>query len=185
MWIILKLRLFEKVQRKKNECKRLDIKLVSKWEVRYDAEALIAKPNFHSRAIFVENLVAVQLNRTEITFRKPVYVCLGVLEISKEYMYRFHYEFMKKHLYDDCKLLYMDTYSFIYLIRNHNIYELMKNHIDEFDTSDYNADNQYGIPLANKKQTRGTPGVSGGEASFLLRNRILYNFLIKNDEILK
>ena len=42
-----------------NERKRVDVRLVNKWEGRYGAEALISKPNFHSSTIFTENLVAV------------------------------------------------------------------------------------------------------------------------------
>ena len=53
-----------------NERKRVDVKLVTKWNDRYGAEALISKPNFHSSDIFHENLVAVQLLRTEICIRK-------------------------------------------------------------------------------------------------------------------
>ena len=47
-----------------NERKRVDVKMVRKWEGRYGAEALIAKPNFHSRAVFREDVVAIQLSRT-------------------------------------------------------------------------------------------------------------------------
>ena len=50
------------------------VKLTYKWDGRYSLEALIAKPNFHSRAIFGENLVAVQLSRTEVTIKKPIYI---------------------------------------------------------------------------------------------------------------
>ena len=50
-----------------NERNRVDVKLVRKWEGRYGAEALITKPNFHSRAVFKEDLVAIQLSRTVVT----------------------------------------------------------------------------------------------------------------------
>ncbi|CAB0041107.1 unnamed protein product [Trichogramma brassicae] len=55
-----------------NVRKRIDVKLVSGWDGRYGAEAQISKPNFHSRAIFDENLVAIQLSKTVVTIDKPV-----------------------------------------------------------------------------------------------------------------
>ncbi|RLU21807.1 hypothetical protein DMN91_006183 [Ooceraea biroi] len=42
---------------------RVDVKLVTRWEGRYGAEALISHPNFHSRSVFGENLLAVELRR--------------------------------------------------------------------------------------------------------------------------
>ena len=135
----------------KNERKRVDVKLVNKWEGRYGAEALIAKPNFHSCNIIEENLVAIQLARTTIDIRKPIYVGLTVLDLSKTCVYRFHYDVMKRKLGDNCKMLYTDTDSFIYEIQNHNVYDLIKENIDEFDTSDYDSNNPFGIPQANKK----------------------------------
>lgn len=35
-----------------NVRKHADVKLMKKWEGRYGAEALIAKPDFHSQLIF-------------------------------------------------------------------------------------------------------------------------------------
>ena len=134
-----------------NERKRVDVKLVNKWEGRYGAEALIAKPNFHICNIIDENLVAIQLNRTVIEISKPIYVGLAVLDLSKTCVYRFHYDVMKRKLGDNCKMLYTDTDSFIYEIRNHNVYDFIKENIDEFDTSDYDSNNPFGIPLVNKK----------------------------------
>ena len=123
-----------------NERKRLDVKLVHKWKGRYSAEARISHPTFHSCAIFDENLVAIQLQRTSIKIRKPIYVGLAVLDISKTCLYRFHYNFMKEYLYDYCKLLYADTDSLIYAVNTYDIYQFMKKHIKEFSTSDHAKD---------------------------------------------
>ena len=107
----------------KNERKRVDVKLKNKWKGRYGAEAMIAKPNFHNRLIFGENFVAIQLARTEITIRKPIYVGLSVLDISKTLIYDFHYSYMQRQIDEkNCKLLYTNTDSLIYQIRGVNIY---------------------------------------------------------------
>ena len=39
----------------------------------------------------------------------------------------------------------------MYEVRQSNIYDIMKNNLDEFDTSDYSDSNQFGMPLVNKK----------------------------------
>ncbi|RLU19984.1 hypothetical protein DMN91_008543 [Ooceraea biroi] len=52
----------------------MDVKLVTKWNGRYGAEALIAKPNFHSWSVFSENLVAIELRKLQVKFNKPIYV---------------------------------------------------------------------------------------------------------------
>ena len=44
-----------------------------------------------------------------------------------------------------------DTDSLIYHIECDDVYKNMKHDIARFDTSDYPADNVYGMPLANKK----------------------------------
>ncbi|XP_025072884.1 uncharacterized protein LOC112552215 [Pogonomyrmex barbatus] len=51
----------------------VDVKLLTKWDERYGAKAMIAKPNFHSRSVFAENLIAVELRTLEIKFNKPIY----------------------------------------------------------------------------------------------------------------
>lgn len=131
--------------------RHVDVKLVNKWEGRYGAQALIAKPNFHSYSIFEENLVAIQLTRTEIKMRMPIYVGFSILDISKTCLYRFHYDYMRENIGEDFyELCYTDTDSLIYLIREKNIYEIMKRDIHEFDTSTYPQPNRFNIPCANK-----------------------------------
>ena len=135
-----------------NERKRVDVKLVDRWEERYGAEMYIALPNFHSCAVFEENLVDIQLDRTKIKICKTIYIGLSVLDLSKTLIYRFHYEYMQDLVGDKSKLLCTDTDSLVYEIRRINMYKLVKGDLNEFDTSDYPVDNQFNIPLVNKKK---------------------------------
>ncbi|KYN26658.1 hypothetical protein ALC57_03967 [Trachymyrmex cornetzi] len=130
----------------------VDVKLLTKWDGRYGAEAMIAKPNFHSRSVFAENLIAVELRKLEMKFDKPIYVGMCILDISKVCLYKFHCEYMSPMFQVNCKIMYTDTDSLIYRIECEDVYETMKRDIARFDTSDYPADNVYGMPLANKKK---------------------------------
>lgn len=128
------------------------VKLITKWDGRYGAEALIAKPEFKSATIFNEDLVAVELNKLNIFFNKPIYIGMSILDLAKTTIYSFHYDYMKKQLKDNCNVLYTDTDSLIYEIRGHDVYEIMRRDCHQyFDTSDYSADNVWSIPLVNKK----------------------------------
>ena len=98
----------------KNVRKHVDVQLVTKWEGRYGAEALISKPNFHSSAIFSEDLSAVKLRKIEVLFNKPIYGRHSVLAISKILMYDFHCGYMLTKCGSNLKILYTDTDSFIY-----------------------------------------------------------------------
>ena len=48
-------------------------------------------------------------------------------------------------------ILYIDTDSLTYSIRNIDIYVFMKQHLEEFDKSYYDSKNIYNIPEVNKK----------------------------------
>jgi hypothetical protein len=59
---------------------------------------------------------------------------------------------MKEKYKEKVRLLYMDTDSLIMGIKTADVYADVKNNlINEFDTSDYPKDNDYGMPLVNKK----------------------------------
>ena len=135
-----------------NTRKHVNVKLVQRWENRYGCEDFISRPNFKNLTIFDENFVAVQLHQSEVKIDKPIYIGLCVLDLSKTLMYRFHYDFMMSKIGEDkLKLLYMDTDSMVYQIRGTDIYQIMKDNIEEFDTSDFPENNKCGLPRANKK----------------------------------
>ena len=139
---------------------RVGVRLVTRWDGRYGAEALIAKPNFHSRAIFFEQLVAIQMRKLKVKFDKPIYVGMSVLDVSKVCLYEFHYDYMRAKFGDRCKMLYRDTDSLLYQLQCDDAYEEIKSDVKtRFDTSDYAIDNPYDMPRVNKK----VPGVMKDE----------------------
>lgn len=135
-----------------NVRKRRNVKLLCKWEGRYGAKVYISKPSFKRIVIFNENLVAIELFKNEIALNRPIAVGVCVLEISKLKMYDFHYNFMlKEYSYDNCRIQYTDTDSFIYYLTGKDIYSVMRENATLFDTSDYSVDNIYKIKPQNKK----------------------------------
>jgi hypothetical protein len=139
-----------------NVDKRKDVRIATHWDSfkkRLGARALISKPNFHSATQFTSNMVAIQLNRDNTTYDKPIYIGFVVLELSKWLMYDFHYEYMKPKYDNNLLLNYMDTDSFVYTIKTTDFYSDIKDDvIDRFDTSAYPVGNLYEIDRVNKKK---------------------------------
>jgi len=94
----------------KTICNHVDVRLVTQWEGRYGAEALIAKSNFHSRFVFSENLIAIEMRKLEVKFNKSIYVSMCILDISKTCLYEFHHDYMSRYC-GKCKVMYTDTES--------------------------------------------------------------------------
>jgi hypothetical protein len=112
--------------------KRINFRLVdnedSAWRVK----------NLNRFTIFDENLVGVHIQRTKILLNKPVYLGQTILDDSKALMYDFHYNFMlKKVKRENIDLLFTDTDSLCYHIRNQDIFQIIKDNKDYFDLSDY------------------------------------------------
>ena len=74
----------------------------------------VMKPNFKDSVWFSDNLVGVELEKTEITTNKPVYLGQVILDLSKMLMYELHHDYMRPKHGGKIKLCYMDDDSFIY-----------------------------------------------------------------------
>jgi len=114
----------------------VDVRLLTHWDGRYGAEAMIAKPNFHSRRVFSEYLIAIEMRKLEVKFDKPIYVGMCILDIFKTCLYEFHHEYILPLYREKCKIMYTDTDSLIYNIECDDVYDIMKRDIAKFDTSD-------------------------------------------------
>jgi hypothetical protein len=127
---------------------RVDVRLVTD-EVK--AIKLAAQPNYESRTIFDENLIAVHMKRTKVVYNKPLYVGMAILDLSKTLMYDFHYNYIKNKYGDNAKLLFTDTDSLAYEIKTEDFFEDIKQEITtKFDMSDYPKDH----PLYSAKNKK-------------------------------
>ena len=68
--------------------------------------------------------------------KKPVYLGLLILELSKILMYEFWYDYVKPKYGEKAKLCYMDTDSFIVHVKTKDIYKDIAEDVEKiFDTS--------------------------------------------------
>ena len=147
---------------------RVDVKLVNN---RGAAEKLSAKPNFEHLTIFDENLVAVHMKRTKLTFNKPVYCGMAILDISKSLMYDFHYGYILPKYGKNQKLLFADTDSLCYEIETEDFYKDISGDVEKgFDTSNFPKDHPSEIPVGKNKKV---PGMMKDEAG----GRIIEEFI--------
>ena len=75
-----------------NVRKHRDIKLVTTERRR---NYLVSEPNYQTKKFFTENLLAIEMKKTEILINKPVCLELSILELSKILMYEFWYDYVK------------------------------------------------------------------------------------------
>jgi hypothetical protein len=89
--------------------------------------------------IFNENLVGVHLCKEKVKLCKPIYMGQNILDQSKYLMYDFHYNFMLKEIKrENIDLLFTDTDSLCYHIKNQDPFQIMKDNKSLFDLSNYN-----------------------------------------------
>ena len=68
-----------------NVRKHRNIKLVTTERRR---NYLVSEPNYYTTKVFTENLVAIEMGKTQMCMSKPVYLGLLILDLSKTVMYK-------------------------------------------------------------------------------------------------
>ena len=79
--------------------------------------------------------------KTVLILKKPIYEGFSVLDLSKYFMYKFHYKYVKSKF--DPKLLFADTDSLVYEIKTEDVYEDFYQDKNLFDFSDYPLDSKF------------------------------------------
>ena len=125
--------------------KRINIKLVNDSK---EYLKCVSKPNFISQKIFEKNFIAVHKIKTVLTLNNPIYVGFCILELSKLLMYKFHYDYVLNTF--DAKLLFTDTDSLAYEIKDKEVYEQCFKDKELFDFSGYSKNSVY-CDSSNKK----------------------------------
>ena len=121
-----------------NVRKHRDIKLV---KTDHKRNKLVSEPNYHTMKLISENLSIIEMKKVKVKMKKPMYLGLSILEISKIIMYEFWYDNVKKKYGDMVKLCYMDTDSLIMNIKTKDFYKGVAQDVEErFDTSNYDVD---------------------------------------------
>ena len=90
--------------------KHRDVRLVTTEEGR---NYLVQKPNYYTRRFFTENLLAIEMKKSEVLLNKLDYLGLPILELNKILMYEFWYDYVTPKYGEKAKLCYMDIDSYI------------------------------------------------------------------------
>ncbi|XP_053387186.1 uncharacterized protein LOC128550985 [Mercenaria mercenaria] len=99
-----------------------------------------AKPNFQTFKIFNDDLVAVNMKNVNIVLNRLIYAGFCILDISKVFMYQFHYDFVKPKYDQRARLHLTDTDSLSYEIETNDWYKDMLENQVLFDTTNFAKD---------------------------------------------
>ena len=93
-----------------NARKHRNIKFVTTERRRY---YLVSEQNYHTTKFFKENLLAIEMKKTQTLMNKSVCLGFSILDLRKTVMYEFWYDYVNPKYDENAKLCYMDTDSFI------------------------------------------------------------------------
>ena len=125
--------------------KIISVKLINNAE---DYVKCISKLSFVSQKIFSKNFVAIHKIKPVLKLNKPMYVGFSILDLSKLFMYEYHYKYIKNKC--DATLMFTETDSLVYEIKAEDIYDDFYKVKNLFDFSDYPLNSKFFDPV-NKK----------------------------------
>jgi len=98
---------------------------------------IVKEVTFKDSVIINNDLVGVSRTKKTTMLDKPIIIGFSILDLSKELMYDFHYNTIKKNYKNNATLLFTDTDSLCYEIKTHDLYQDFEKIKDIFDFSDY------------------------------------------------
>ena len=80
----------------------------------------------------------MEMKKRELYINNPIYLDQAILDISKTLMHEVWYDYIKPMFGDNAKLCYMDTDSFVMMIKTDDFFKDINSNIEKrFDTSNF------------------------------------------------
>lgn len=120
------------------------------------------KFNYKRSELIHEDLEMIEMGKLKCSLNRPIHVGIAILHLSKEIMYDFFYNEIRKR-YPNARLIYTDTDSLHLYIETEDIYKDMvddKEFFNKFDLSEYSMDNPMFncIPISEIQKNKKRPG---------------------------
>ena len=116
---------------------------------------LVSEPNCHAAKHISENLLIIEMKKTEVKMNKPIYLGMSILDISKTLIYEFWYDYIKPKYGDRAraKLCYTNTDSFVIYIKTEDFHRNIAIDVERcFDASNYDENDERPLPVGKKKK---------------------------------
>ena len=92
------------------------------------------------------------MKKTEVKMNKSIYLGQTILDISMTLMYEFCFDYIKPKYEDKARLCYMDTDSFIILIKTEDLYSDIAAVVEKwFDAPNYDENDKRLLPIDRNK----------------------------------
>ena len=118
----------------------IDVKLV---HYRKDNLKWTSKPSYMLHKLFDNDLLALRKKKYILTLNKTAYIRMCILELSKVLNYEFYYDYIKNKYINNSRLLFTDTDSLMFEIKNEDVYKYFSNDREMFDFSNYSSKSKY------------------------------------------
>ena len=113
---------------------RTDVRLVSNIK---DDLKWTSKPFYMSQKIFDNDLVAIRKSKVTLKLNNLAFVGTCILDLSKELIYEFHYDYIKNKYGNNSRLLFTDADSLMYEIQTEDVYEDFSKGKEMFNFSNF------------------------------------------------
>ena len=97
----------------------------------------VSEPNCHTTNFFTENLLAIEMKKSQILMNNLVYLGLSMLDLSKTLMYEFWYDYVKPKYGENAKLCHKDTDNFIVHVKRCYLQNIAEDVDNRFDTPNF------------------------------------------------
>ena len=85
---------------------------------------------------FIDGLHLITMFKRQVMYDKPSFIGTSMMDVSELHMMRLHSEVIHKNFEGRYNLIYTDTYSLVYAIKHHDIFNWISQHMEHFDLSD-------------------------------------------------